>query len=311
MPEVSAVQTRDVQSAIARASAATGVDFDYLLAQARIESDLDPRARAGTSSAAGLYQFIGSTWLETLDRHGANHGLDWASDAIQQAGGRARVSDPTMRSQIMGMRFDPNASALMAAELARDNATDLKGFLGREPDHAELYLAHFMGSAGARSFLSALQDTPQASAASLFPGPAQANRGIFMDRGSPRSVAGVMDLLRSKVDRAKGLDGDMMPSDILAPGLDWRNAAFDYAQASPAGAFAHAAASHATAGVNMGASVLPARRMAVASTEGPPPTRPSMADTLRATFGSGLGSDGSRAARQVGEAYGKFRAFGL
>ena len=308
MPEVSAVQTRDVQSAIARASAATGVDFDYLLAQARIESDLDPRARAGTSSAAGLYQFIGSTWLETLDRHGANHGLNWASDAIQQAGGRARVSDPAMRSQIMGMRFDPDASALMAAELARDNAADLTGFLGREPDHAEMYLAHFMGSAGARSFLSALQDNPQASAASLFPGPAQANRGIFMDKGTPRSVAGVMDLLRSKVDRAKGLGGDMMPSDLMAPGLDWRNAAFDYAQASPAGAFAHAAATHAT---TTGGSVLPARRMAAISPEVASPARPSMADTLRATFGSGLNPDGGRAAQHVGEAYGKFRAFGL
>jgi hypothetical protein len=35
-----------------------------------------------------------------------------------------------------------------------------------------------------------------------------------------------------------------------------------------------------------------------------------MAETLQATFG-GSGGLGDRAARQVGEAYGKFKAFGL
>ena len=54
MPALSSVQRSDVRAAIARASAATGVDFNYLLAQAKIESALDPTARAGTSSAAGL-----------------------------------------------------------------------------------------------------------------------------------------------------------------------------------------------------------------------------------------------------------------
>ena len=47
-----------VRSAIAKASQATGIDFDYLLGQAQLESGLNPTARAGTSSATGLYQFI-------------------------------------------------------------------------------------------------------------------------------------------------------------------------------------------------------------------------------------------------------------
>ena len=47
-----------MQASIARASTATGVDFDYLLAQAKIESGLDADAKARTSSASGLYQFI-------------------------------------------------------------------------------------------------------------------------------------------------------------------------------------------------------------------------------------------------------------
>ena len=91
MPTVSPVQTSSVQSAISRAAQRTGVDFDYLVAQARLESGLDPSAKARTSSASGLYQFIDSTWLNTLDRHGAKHGMGWADDAI---GPNGRVADP-------------------------------------------------------------------------------------------------------------------------------------------------------------------------------------------------------------------------
>lgn len=187
-----------VRAAIARASQATGVDFQYLLAQAKLESSLNPAAQAATSSAAGLYQFTQGTWLETLDRHGEAHGLGWAGSAIE--GGR--ITDPGMRSQIMALRYDADASALMAAELASDNRTDLTAILGREPDAAELYLGHFLGSAGASSFLSALAADPSQSAAAVLPRAAAANRAIFYDGNGPRSVGGVMDLLRSRVSGA-------------------------------------------------------------------------------------------------------------
>jgi hypothetical protein len=272
---VSPVQQGQAHAAIARASARTGVDFDYLVAQARLESGLDPNARAGTSSAAGLYQFIGGTWLETLDRHAGTHGLDWAGAAITRSGGRATIADPAMRSQIMALRYDPDVSALMAAELARDNSAELSGFLGREPDAAELYLAHFLGAGGARSFLGALQSSPDASAAALFPKPAEANRAIFYDNGRPRSVGEVMDLMRSKVSAA-------MQGGGYRPGAA-------YASSAPASAYSRAAQDFTAAA---------------------PPRRVSMAETLQATFG-GSESLGGRAAQRVGEAYGKFRAFGL
>ena len=201
-----AITTR---AAIARAAERTGVDFDYLLAQARIESSLNPHARAGTSSAAGLYQFTKSTWLQTLDKHGAAHGLDWTGAAID--GGRVR--DPAMRAQIMALRYDAGASALMAAELAGDNKDALTPILGREPDAAELYLAHFLGSGGAGQFLAALRSDPGQSAASLMPKAAAANRGIFFERsGAPRSVAEVMDLMRGKVAGAMGKAPDQFPA---------------------------------------------------------------------------------------------------
>lgn len=294
MPEVTSVQRSAapgdaVQASIARASAATGVDFDYLLAQAKIESNLEPQARARTSSASGLYQFISSTWLETLDRHGRTHGLDWAEAAITRSGGRATVGDAGLRSQIMALRFDPEVASLMAAELARDNAGELRGFLGREPDHAELYLAHFLGAGGAKSFLGALQDNPLTPAASLFPRAAEANGAIFYKGGRARSVADVMDLVRGKVERAKAGDG-------IAPGISPAAGAVLPAPlpATPAAAFTQARRSFAGEPADGGR----------------PAPRPSMAETLQATFG-GSGALGGRAARQVNEAYGKFRAFGL
>lgn len=276
MSGVSPVQSSQAQAAIARASAATGVDFDYLVAQARLESGLDPNARAATSSAAGLYQFIGGTWLETLDRHAGTHGLDWAGAAITRQGGRATIGNPALRGQIMALRYDPDVSALMAAELARDNSAELSGFLGREPDSTELYMAHFLGAAGARDFLGALQSTPQASAAALFPKPAAANQAVFFDGGRARSVAEVMDLLRSRVSAAM-------------QGGAGAQAGGSPAYSVPASSFARAADSFSQAA--------PMRRV-------------SMAETLQATFG-GSESLGGRAAQRVDEAYGKFRTFGL
>ncbi|HMO67525.1 MAG TPA: lytic transglycosylase domain-containing protein, partial [Novosphingobium sp.] len=215
LPIGAAASGHQVRAAIARAASRTGVDFDYLLAQAKIESSLDPSARARTSSAAGLYQFTQGTWLRTLERHGAAHGIDWADAAIDNG----RVVDPALRSQIMALRHDPDMAALMAGELANDNRAALTGVLGREPDAAELYLAHFLGAAGAGQFLSALESNPGMSAASLMPRAAAANRAIFYEgNGAPRSVAGMMDLIRGKVARAmEGGEGPgFTPS---APGL--------------------------------------------------------------------------------------------
>lgn len=264
-----------VRAAIVRAARATGVDFDYLLAQARIESSLDPAARAPTSSAAGLYQFTRGTWLETLDRHGANHGLDWADAAID----RGRVGDPALRAQIMALRFDPNASALMAAELASDNRAVLAGALGREPDAAELYTAHFLGAAGATTFLSALASDPGQSAAAMLPQAAAANRGIFYTpSGAARSVSGVMDVIRGKVGAAMAVNDGA--ETVRSP------------QAAP---------------VTEGPI---ARQFHAVSASAAPPPRISMAATLQVAFGVADGGSGAPS-RSVQSAYAKLKAFGL
>ena len=53
--------SREVVDAIRDASKRSGVDFKFMLAKAQTESSFDPSAKARTSSASGLYQFIEST----------------------------------------------------------------------------------------------------------------------------------------------------------------------------------------------------------------------------------------------------------
>lgn len=289
-PAVRETRTRE---AIARAAEQTGADFSYLLAQAKLESSLDPSARARTSSAAGLYQFIDSTWLSTLDRHGHALGLGGLADAIEMRGGRARIMDPTLRDSIMALRYDPDASALMAGALAGDNRAALLPVLGREPDAAELYLAHFLGAGGATKFLGALSGDPHASAAALLPQAAAANRGIFhAPGGAPRSIGEVMSLIREKVQVAMAGESE---AGGFAP------------DAATSARFAEAQAGWRQGWAGQTGRQTPGNGLPPAKA----PPRPSMAETLASSFAL-VENAGSPAARDhVRNAYGKLKAFGL
>ena len=201
---VNPISAGRVQSAIQLASSKTGVDFDYLLGQAKIESGLNTRARSGTSSATGLYQFVEQSWLAVVKKHGAEHGLGWAADSIgQTAGGRFSVSDGATRSAILALRNDPDVASLMAAEHASDNKSALEGSLGRDANGTDLYMAHFLGIGGAKKFLSAMANNPGASAASLFPQAAGANRSIFYaSNGQPRSLSAIYQRFSDKLNAA-------------------------------------------------------------------------------------------------------------
>src|SRR5271168_3894041 len=87
-----------VQAAIQRASQATGVDFSFLMGAAKRESGYNPAAKAPTSSAAGLFQFVEQTWLATLKQHGAKYGYARYADLIQQGpDGRYHVNGADAR----------------------------------------------------------------------------------------------------------------------------------------------------------------------------------------------------------------------
>ncbi len=207
-----------VRSAIASASRATGIDFDYLLGQAQLESGLNPTARAGTSSATGLYQFIDQSWLGIIKRHGAEYGVSWAADAItRSASGKLGVPDPAMRRAVLALRDNPAIASAMAAESASDNKAALETTLGRGATGTDLYMAHFLGLGGATSFLRGLQSNPGQSAAALFPAAARANRSIFFAAdGAPRSLADIYRRFAAKLDKgATAVGATGLASDAL------------------------------------------------------------------------------------------------
>jgi len=100
--------TPDIDQTIVSAANRHGIDPNAMRAIAQIESAGNPNAKNPRSSAGGLFQFIDST--------ASQYGLQ--------------------------NRFDPTQAADAGARLARDNASHLRGVLGREPTAGELYLAH-------------------------------------------------------------------------------------------------------------------------------------------------------------------------
>ena len=192
MAEPIAPVARDAQvrAAIAQAAQSTGVDFSVLVQTAQRESGLNPNARAGTSSATGLFQFIDSTWLDMVRQHGAAHGLGGYAAALQSG----QVS-PQMRADILALRNDPTVASLMAGEFARDNAAALEARLGRTPTAGELYAAHVFGAGGAAQLIQAAA-SGVGDAAALMPRAADANPSLFYaSNGEPRSAQALLDRL--------------------------------------------------------------------------------------------------------------------
>jgi hypothetical protein len=195
-----------VTGAIRNAAQTTGTSFSYLLATAKIESNLDPGMTTQSSSASGLFQFIDQTWLGMLKQAGPAFGYGDYANAIQRdSAGRWVVPDRQMHKEIMQLRTDPNANAVMAGAFTQQNTAALTRRIGRAPSDGELYVAHFFGAGGAGKLISLMGSNPQAKAADIFPQAARANHSIFYDRqGNARSVAGVYGELVRRYEVASG-----------------------------------------------------------------------------------------------------------
>ncbi|WNJ92746.1 transglycosylase SLT domain-containing protein [Bosea sp. 685] len=186
-----------VVNAIREGAQKTGAGFDYLLKTAQRESSLEPDAKAKTSSATGLFQFIEQTWLSMVKQEGPKQGLSGYASAISEGSdGRLTVADPAAREKILQLRNDPQVAAVMAGALTQKNSDQLASVLGRQPQAGELYIAHVLGARGASDLIKAAASDPTRTAAKDFPDAAAANRGLFYDKtGRARSVQEVYGVL--------------------------------------------------------------------------------------------------------------------
>lgn len=191
---VSNVNHANVVAALKQASAATGADFDYLLKTAVRESGLKSDARASTSSAAGLFQFVDQTWLGLVKEYGARHGLSAYAAAIRKGADGRYHAEGADRQAILSLRGDPQVSAMMAGEFVGQCRTYMEGSLGRQVNGGELYAAHFLGADSACRLIRLNESSPDASAAAVFPKAASANRSVFYRAdGTAKSVREVYD----------------------------------------------------------------------------------------------------------------------
>lgn len=187
---------------IDNAAKKTGISGNYLLILAFQESSCNPRAQAGTSSAAGMFQFVEYTWLISLNKYGGKYGYEKYASAIHlSSNGKPDVADNEQRKKILNLRLDAYISALMAAELALDNRRYLERKVRRKLSATDLYLAHFLGASGASNFIVEMERNPWKKAAFLFPSAAKSNRSIFYSsgNGSPRTLGDIYSYFDKKI----------------------------------------------------------------------------------------------------------------
>lgn len=141
----------------------------------QIESSGNPRAKATTSSALGLGQFLNATWLGVVRAH-----------APELLRGRTE-------SQVLALRTDPSLSIEMLARFTEDNIRTMGG-----GSPGDIYLAHFLGAGTARKvFRAAPSDKIEPI---VGPAAVRANRSIL----AGKTVKQVRDWASSKMAKAGG-----------------------------------------------------------------------------------------------------------
>lgn len=146
---------------------------DYLERLKLAESGGQAEAKAKTSSATGHHQFIEKTWQSLNTKYELGYTLD--------------------------DRKDPEKSRKVAELYTNENRQALTKVLGREPTDTQLYAAHFLGTTGAKKFVSA---KPFELATKVVDrDQVRANKAIFFDSKTkkPRTVAEVHKVLQKKI----------------------------------------------------------------------------------------------------------------
>jgi|SRR5579871_4245691 len=188
VPVVPAVYVEAARSA----SALAGTDFSSVLSQVSQESAFKADAKNRTSSAVGPAQFLETTWLDMMRRHGAAYGLGDLTSHIQVKGGKPFVANAQLRHQILELRKDPHLSAGMAARYLDEVSGHLARSLGRPVSAVEGRMAYLFGPYGAAKLLKTAAVNPAAKAADVLPNASRANPRLFKDAAGAALPAGTM-----------------------------------------------------------------------------------------------------------------------
>jgi hypothetical protein len=164
---------------VVQAANRTEMDPALLMAIADKESNFSTTAKARTSSASGLFQFVEKTWLKALKDFGHRYGREEEAKAIASGADAIGRVAPQQRAKILGLRNDPYLSAALAAEMLKKDGSKIAEKIGRQLTAGETYLIHFLGPEDTERFMKALNESPNMSAAALLPKPARANKPIF------------------------------------------------------------------------------------------------------------------------------------
>lgn len=140
----------------------------YVQKVIQAESGGDPTAANPRSSARGAGQFTRDTWLELVRKT------------------RPDLAAGKTNEQILALRDDPALSSEMVDAYSRENASYLRR-QGLDVTPGNLYLAHFLGPAGAAAMLAV---DPSTSAKDVNPSAAASNPTVFYDKGLNERTAG-------------------------------------------------------------------------------------------------------------------------
>lgn len=154
------------------------VSYELMSKIADIESSFNPDAKAGTSSASGLFQIIRSTerWLREI-------------------------------CDIEGDVFDPLTNSRLGGCLIQYNTKYLTRKLGRVPTFTENYTAHFLGSWTAVKFIQMVESKGSDIASERFPRESKANPRVFYKSdGTARTLAEVLGYFSDKMEKARILE---------------------------------------------------------------------------------------------------------
>ncbi len=202
----------DVQKQIIAASHRSDIDAEYLLLLATIESSLNPKAKARTSTATGIFQFLEQTWLEVIRDYGAKYGLEKEAKMIRK-GKKGNphllyVKNKKEERRILNMRFDPTISTQMAIEFTNKNKEFLEKELKVKATNVNLYTVHFFGKNNAKKFFKILHKKPHWNPIDFFGrGVVNRNKGVFYFKNgkTPRSFGQIHSEFEKRINKARNM----------------------------------------------------------------------------------------------------------